>query len=92
MKLGLQGLRSLWLIALLFLSILCCVNEDAISAVASWPLIAREMPWLTKLKLIFSLNGRSSNKFTVKVSTFYPYDHILAHIGFLYCHDVVLKI
>ena len=24
-KLGLQGLRSLWLIALLFLSMLCCV-------------------------------------------------------------------
>ena len=60
MKLGLQGLRSLWLIALIFLSILCYVAYvDAIPAVASWPLIAREMLWLTKLKLIFSLNGRS---------------------------------
>ena len=49
MKLGLQGLRSLWLIALPFLSIVCYVNEDPIPAVASWPLIAREMPCLTKL-------------------------------------------
>ena len=42
MKLGLPGLRSLWLIALLFPSMLCYVNEDAIPAEASWPLIARE--------------------------------------------------
>ena len=33
---------------------------DAIPAVVSWPLIAGEMPWLTELKLIVSLNGRSS--------------------------------
>ena len=35
-------------------------NVDEIPAIVSWPLMAREMPWLTKLKLIFSLNDRSS--------------------------------
>ena len=32
----------------------------ALPAVASWLLIARRLPWLTKFKLMFLLDGRSS--------------------------------
>ena len=75
MILGLQRSRSLWLIAFIFLSILCSVDCKCrcIPAVAS-----REMPRLKKLKLIFSLNRRSLS-FMVKVSTFHPYNYIIAH-------------